>query len=294
MVLLKVCLLRGRRKLRRDCVLTGAADAAALARKQIGNHASETLLVFYLDAQNAVLGYQEFRSGEVNAAKISPNEVLKTALLANAVSILLAHNHPSGGLEFSDDDRRVTRHLEQALKFIDVRVLDHIVVGPGSGYRSMSESGHLGQFQAADGNTVRDRVDPDAEIRDLIKKAFGNNDDAVIDEIVRSFETAFGSSGDAHEYVPEVLRKIIPPLYANEEVEDPIVWIKFFTPDSSWTWYATEFGGDDTFFGLVVGHETELGYFSLKEMREARGPMRLRIERDLYFQPKPLSAVMSR
>ena len=69
------------------------------------------------------------------------------------------------------------------------------------------------------------------------------------------------------------------------------MWITFFTPDSSWTWYATEFDGEDTFFGLVVGHETELGYFSLQEMREARGPARLRIERELYFQPKPLSQV---
>ena len=58
---------------------------------------------------------------------------------------------------------------------------------------------------------------------------------------------------------------------------------KFFTPDSNWTWYATEFDGEDTFFGLVCGHETELGYFSLSELRSVKGPLGLAIERDLHL-----------
>ena len=67
--------------------------------------------------------------------------------------------------------------------------------------------------------------------------------------------------------------------------------VKFFTPDSYWTWYATEFDGTDTFFGLVDGQEQELGYFSLKELEDARGPLGLPIERDLHFDPTPLSEV---
>lgn len=68
-----------------------------------------------------------------------------------------------------------------------------------------------------------------------------------------------------------------------------MAWVKYFTPDSSWTWYATEFDGQDTFFGLVQGLEEELGYFSLAELQQVRGPLGLPIERDLHFQPTPLS-----
>lgn len=62
---------------------------------------------------------------------------------------------------------------------------------------------------------------------------------------------------------------------------DALAHVKYFTPDSSWTWYATEFDGEDTFFGLVKGFEKEFGYFSLSELESAKGPMRLSIERDL-------------
>jgi len=88
----------------------------------------------------------------------------------------------------------------------------------------------------------------------------------------------------------ETIRKAVPKLYSQEEKGDEAVaYIKFFTPWSNWTWYATEFDGEDIFFGLVVGLETELGYFSLKELSEVTGLGGLKIERDLYFTPKPLS-----
>ena len=89
----------------------------------------------------------------------------------------------------------------------------------------------------------------------------------------------------------EELRRKLPRFYSQEEVEDPMVLAKFFTPDSSWTWYPVEFNGEDTFFGLVDGFEAELGYFSLKELESVRGPMNLPVERDLYFKPKRLSEV---
>lgn len=87
------------------------------------------------------------------------------------------------------------------------------------------------------------------------------------------------------------LRKKIPKLYSQENIKDPLVRCKFFTPDSSWTWYVLEFDGEDTFFGLVDGLETELGYFSLIELQSIKGKLGLGIERDLYFEEKPLSQV---
>jgi hypothetical protein len=87
----------------------------------------------------------------------------------------------------------------------------------------------------------------------------------------------------------EASREMLPRLYANEELGmDAQAQVKFFTPDSDWTWYASEFDGEDIFFGLVSGFEVELGYFSLKELQEVRGPMGLQIERDLQYEPKTL------
>ena len=91
----------------------------------------------------------------------------------------------------------------------------------------------------------------------------------------------------------EKIRESLPPLYGNDgksESETKVI-VKFFTPDSSWTWYVTEFDGADTFFGLVDGFEQELGSFSLKELKSIRGPLGLPIERDRHFTPKSLSKV---
>jgi len=94
----------------------------------------------------------------------------------------------------------------------------------------------------------------------------------------------------------EILKKL-PPLYSQENNPDPTVWVKFFDPTGSWTWYATEGsqeGDDFIFFGLVDGFEEELGNFSLNELSSVRGKFGLGIERDMYFTPKPLSQVKRR
>ena len=87
------------------------------------------------------------------------------------------------------------------------------------------------------------------------------------------------------------LREKLPVLGTTEKQADPTAICKFFTPDGSWTWFAFEFDGEDTFFGAVSGHEFELGYFSLAELQETTGPLGLHIERDLYFKPTPLSKI---
>lgn len=100
------------------------------------------------------------------------------------------------------------------------------------------------------------------------------------------------------------LAKTLPKLYSQEKVEDPLVMIKFFTPDSNWTWYVIE-GQPESyenaseiedwrFFGLVDGLEEELGYFMLSELESARGPLGLKIERDTSFTPTPLSKIRRR
>lgn len=80
------------------------------------------------------------------------------------------------------------------------------------------------------------------------------------------------------------LRATLPRLRSTENVEDPVVHVKFFDPCSDWTWYVTEFDGQDLLFGVVYGLEREWGYFSLRELESVRGRLGLGIERDIYFK----------
>jgi hypothetical protein len=86
-----------------------------------------------------------------------------------------------------------------------------------------------------------------------------------------------------------ISRDRLPELYSQEEKGmDALALVKFFTPDSSWTWYVSEFDGSDLLYGLVIGLEVEFGYTSLKELKSIRGPLGLQIERDFFFEPKTL------
>jgi hypothetical protein len=101
--------------------------------------------------------------------------------------------------------------------------------------------------------------------------------------------------------LPKEIREQLPPLYSQDgKGGKAVVHVKYFTPSSSWTWFATEGEPvldesgkevDFKFFGLVEGHEKELGYFVLSELEEVRGPMGLPIERDLHFKPKMLEEI---
>jgi hypothetical protein len=97
---------------------------------------------------------------------------------------------------------------------------------------------------------------------------------------------------EAHDLMPEEIAETIPKLYETEHETDPVVNLKWFTPDSSWTWYVLEYDPDEKLcFGLVQGHEVELGYFSLPEIENIRGPMGMPPERDLYWSPTPISEI---
>lgn len=92
--------------------------------------------------------------------------------------------------------------------------------------------------------------------------------------------------------IPKEILKTIPPLYATEEQKNPTVQVKLFTPDSNWTWYILEYDPEQKLlFGLVDGHEQELGYFSLTELEELTGPLGLHVERDTSFEAISLDEV---
>jgi len=96
---------------------------------------------------------------------------------------------------------------------------------------------------------------------------------------------------------PNEVRDIVPPLNSQEGVTDPIVHVKFFSPDSNWRWYVTEGSPEDDdflFFGFVVGLEEEWGHFSLSELAEASAPWERRVERDPHFQPDCFSQIIAR
>ncbi|GAB4422344.1 MAG: hypothetical protein Kow00106_19510 [Anaerolineae bacterium] len=98
-----------------------------------------------------------------------------------------------------------------------------------------------------------------------------------------------------HKFLDEETRKRLPPLYSGEELGlEAMAQVKFFTPDSHWSWYASEFDGEDILFGLVIGHEIELGYWSLSELRQVRGPLGLLVERDPDFEPTSLRELKER
>ncbi|WP_183172149.1 DNA repair protein RadC [Atlantibacter sp. RC6] len=89
----------------------------------------EVFMVLYLDNQHRLLECETLFSGTINSTEVHPREVVKAGLRHNAATAVLAHNHPSGHSEPSDADRRITERLKQALDLVDIRLLDHLVVG---------------------------------------------------------------------------------------------------------------------------------------------------------------------
>lgn len=89
----------------------------------------ELFIVIFLDNQNGVLGYETLFQGTIDGAAIYPREIVKAVLDNNAASVILAHNHPSGTAMPSEADKRITTRVIHALDTVDVRVLDHLVVG---------------------------------------------------------------------------------------------------------------------------------------------------------------------
>jgi len=98
---------------------------------QLGALAHEVFAVLFLDAQHRLLHYEEMFRGSLTQTSVYPREVVKRGLELNAAALIFAHNHPSGVAEPSRADEHLTQTLKSALALVDVRVLDHLVVGRG-------------------------------------------------------------------------------------------------------------------------------------------------------------------
>lgn len=100
------------------------------ARMQHLDH--ELFCCLYLDNRHRVLRFDELFRGTIDGTSVYPREVVKEALGVNAAAVILAHNHPSGVAEPSHADERITRRLKSALELVDIRLLDHLIVGDGA------------------------------------------------------------------------------------------------------------------------------------------------------------------
>lgn len=115
-------------------------DVAAIMGPEYGNAVVETAQMLALDTKNKVIGVFTISSGSLNASIIHPRDVFQRAILSNAASVILVHNHPSGDPTPSPEDIELTRKLVEAGKMLDIAVLDHVIVGEGK-YVSMKEKG---------------------------------------------------------------------------------------------------------------------------------------------------------
>ena len=116
-----------------------AGDYIAL---HIGADPCERFAVLYLDGQNSVIAFECHFTGTLTQASVYPREIVQTAMRHNAAAVVLAHNHPSGSLSPSAADKALTQAFKQTLALVDVRVLDHIIVG-GRGSFSFANNGLL-------------------------------------------------------------------------------------------------------------------------------------------------------
>ncbi len=98
---------------------------------QLSDRERESFACLFLDNRHRLIAYEELFHGTIDGASVHPREVVKSALRYNAAAVILAHNHPSGVAEPSPADQRITKRLQDALKLVDIRVLDHFVVGDG-------------------------------------------------------------------------------------------------------------------------------------------------------------------
>jgi DNA repair protein RadC len=131
-----------RERLEEGDVLTSSELTREYLRARLGNYQHEVFACLYLDNQHRVVHLEELFNGTIDGAAVYPREVVKRCLHNNAAAVIFAHNHPSGVAEPSQADISITQRLKAALNTIDVRVLDHIVVGR-SDVVSLAERGLL-------------------------------------------------------------------------------------------------------------------------------------------------------
>lgn len=121
-----------------------AADVAHLLRQYLTDVDREHFVVVLLNRKNQVIGINTVAAGSLTAAIVHQREVMKPAVLANAASIILVHNHPSGDPSPSAEDQQLTTRLVQAGRILGITVVDHIIIGDGTErYYSFADAGRL-------------------------------------------------------------------------------------------------------------------------------------------------------
>ncbi|WP_042011352.1 RadC family protein [Aeromonas fluvialis] len=131
-----------RQKLAKGVAITDQHLAQQALQTLLQSREHEVFAMLFLDNQHRILGYEELFRGTLSSASVYPREVVKRALALNAAALMLVHNHPSGHPEPSSADIEITQRLQSALALVDIRTLDHLVVG-GEGIVSLAERGVL-------------------------------------------------------------------------------------------------------------------------------------------------------
>lgn len=126
--------------------ISNASDVARLVRSQ-SDMDKEFFMVLGLSTKNTVVYKEIVSMGTLNSTLVHPREIFKKAILNSCNAIILAHNHPSGDLEPSSEDDVVTKEISVAGKYLGITLLDHVIVGPVSGFYSFSNSGRLEELK---------------------------------------------------------------------------------------------------------------------------------------------------
>jgi DNA repair protein RadC len=125
-------------RLQKETSLTNAQETYTFLKRQLRDQKNETFAALFLDAQNRVLAYEELFTGTIDTAVVHPRPIIERILRFNAASVILAHNHPSGDCEASPSDFSLTQRLQSAFELLDVRLLDHLVIGDNEVYSIVS------------------------------------------------------------------------------------------------------------------------------------------------------------
>jgi DNA repair protein RadC len=112
-------------------VIRSPSDTEAFLQARLRHLGHEVFCCLFLDNRHRVLRFDELFRGTIDGTSVYPREVVKEALAVNAAAVILAHNHPSGVAEPSQADERITKRLKSALELVDIRLLDHLVIGDG-------------------------------------------------------------------------------------------------------------------------------------------------------------------
>lgn len=113
-------------------VIRSPADTETFLLARLRDRPHEVFCCIYLDNRHRVILFEELFRGTIDGTSVYPREVVKQALTVNAAAIILAHNHPSGVAEPSQADERITKRVRSALELVDIRLLDHLVIGDGT------------------------------------------------------------------------------------------------------------------------------------------------------------------